>query len=344
MQNDKVFRIDDPYEFLTRELLEKEYIENKLTDKDIALKYNIGSKATIWRRRKFFGIQNACQNKSNQHAVRNRKFIVTKEDALRWQEEGKTYDEMTSFVGCSKMVLYRRMKELGMVTECHKEMKKLRWHVQLSEVQIKFLLGDLLGDGNIISRGMYQCNHSYKQKSFIEYKQNILSSLMSPSFSLKEHIANNHQNGKKYRCYYLRTMGNETLKKIYNNFYINGVKTFPSKYLTDSIFDARSLAAWYMGDGGRKANNAFLYTYGFGYNGNLDILKFLNYKFGLIGKIAGSECLDRHYDKSYFISFSVIESAKFFQLVAPYLLPMFQYKLPQELRNSQEGMPSDIKE
>ena len=61
MQDEKIFRIDDPYAFLTKELLEKEYTQNKLTDKQIALKYNIRSKVTVWRRRKFYNISNFCQ-------------------------------------------------------------------------------------------------------------------------------------------------------------------------------------------------------------------------------------------------------------------------------------------
>ena len=335
MQNDKIFRIDDPYAFLTRELLEKEYIENKLTDKKIAEKYNIGSKATVWKRRKFYGIANSCQNKSNQNALKNRKFTISKEDALKWQEEGKTYDDMAEIVGCSRMVLYRRIKELGIVTECHEEMKNLKRHEKLSETQVKFLLGDLLGDGNITPWGMYQCNHSYKQKAYIEYKKEMLSNLMSPSFNLKEHVANNHQNGKRYRCYYLRTMGNEYLKEIYSNFYVDGVKIFPYEYLMQSNFDAYSMAIWYMDDGSRNENSASLHTYGFGFDGNLQIAQFLFQKFNIKGEIKQWGNKNSTLDTKHCIYFSPNTSADpFFQLVAPHILPSFQYKLPPKYRIS----------
>lgn len=332
MQNNQVFRIDDPYEFLNQDLLQKEYIENKLSDREIAKKYNIGSKATVWRRRQFYNIGNSFQNKSNQNALKNRKFIISKEDVLKWQQEGKTYDEMATIVGCSRMVFYRRIKELGIVAKCSEAMKKLRWHEKLSDIQVGFLLGDLLGDGNITSWGMYQCSHSYKQKSYIEYKKEVLDNLMSPNFVFNEHIVNNHQNGKKYRCYYLRTMGNEFLKKIYNKFYINKVKVFPYKYLSESNFDAYSLAIWYMDDGSRNNKRSSLYTYGFEYCGNLDILRFLNERFGLTGQINQSKGNARSADKIYFISFDVENSNKFFQLVSPYVLPNFQYKLPEKFR------------
>jgi hypothetical protein len=327
MQDDKIFRIDDPYEFLTKELLEKEYVENKLTDREIAEKYNIGSKATIWRRRRFYNILNSCQNKSNQNALKNRKFIISKEDALGWQQEGKTYEEMANMVGCSRMVLYRRIKELGIVTECHEEMKKLKWHEKLSDVQVRFLLGDLLGDGNITPWGMFQCSHSYKQKSYIEYKKEILSNLVSPGFSFKENIVNNHQNGKQYRCYYLRTMGNENLKKVYSEFYINKVKIFPYEYLIRSSFDAYSLAIWFMDDGSRRGNSATLHTYGFGYDGNLQIVRFLFKKFGICAEVKNWKSAGRSLDKTSCLYFKSSEADKFFKLVAPYILPCFRYKI-----------------
>jgi len=76
-----IFKIDDEYSFLTEELLTKEYIKNKLTDNQIAKKYNVKSKTTVWRRRKFLNIQNSFQNKSNQNARKNRQFNISKDDA-----------------------------------------------------------------------------------------------------------------------------------------------------------------------------------------------------------------------------------------------------------------------
>ena len=46
------------YDFLTKDLLEEEYIKNGLTDKQIAEKYKMPSKTVVWRKRKNFGIEN----------------------------------------------------------------------------------------------------------------------------------------------------------------------------------------------------------------------------------------------------------------------------------------------
>ena len=137
------FRIDDPYYFLTKELLEKEYLEDKLTDQQIAKKYGIGSKATIWRRRKYFGIVNSFPGKSNKNASVNREFTISIEQANKWKETGLSLEEMAEEAGCSRMVICRRLKELGLVRETYESKKKLLWHTPITDLQIQFLLGTL---------------------------------------------------------------------------------------------------------------------------------------------------------------------------------------------------------
>jgi len=328
----EVFRIDDPYSFLTKELLEKEYLHNGLSDEAIAQKYNIGSKATIWRRRKFFSIDNKLPTKSNLNACKNRKTNISKEEALKWLSEGKTHKEIGELLKCSRIVVFRRFEELGLTKEQPQAQNKLRLHEKLTDLQIRFLLGDLLGDGSITSWGMFQCSHSHKQKQYIQYKKEVLQNLLSPNFEIMPTKIHSKQSGKDYNGYYLRTMQNEGLKEMYSRFYENKKKFFPFKYLSESSFDEYSLAVWYMDDGSRSQNRVGLYTFGFGYDGNLDILKFLSKKFNLKGKIYMDNREMRSEDCRHYITFSVEESKKFFALVAPYMLPSFQYKLSQEYR------------
>lgn len=327
-KNEKIFCIDDKYDFLTKELLEKEYCENHLTDRQIAVKYNIGSKATVWRRRKFFGISNANQNKSNNNASINRKFAIPIEEAKSCLEQGLTYVGIADKIGCSRMVAYRRLKEMGLISDQKMAMKKLKWHEPISENQEKFLLGTLLGDGSITKSGMFQCGHSVKQFEYIKFKREILQSLISPNFELIKRDVKNNQNGKKYQTYYLRTMNNKNVKKIYSKYYINNVKIFPYEYLLKTKFDEYSLAVWYMDDGSKSNNTAKLYTYGFGYDGNLKILIFLKEKFGIEGEIKRDGSEHRSEDCKHYISIKS-DVNKFFSLVSPYVLPCFNYKLPK---------------
>jgi len=332
MQENEVFRIDDPYSFLTKGLLETEYLTNKLSDRQIAQKYNIGSKVTVWRRRQFFGVSNKLPTKSNTNASKNRRFDITLEHAQQLKSDGKSIKDIALVMGCSRMVACRRLKELGLVRDTPSTQKKLRWHEPINDLQHKFLLGDILGDGNITAGGMYQCNHSRKQLDYITYKHQVLINFLAPDFELIHQDVKNHQNGKTYKTVFLRTMQNEHLQKIHHVFYRGKIKTFPVDHLDKSTFDAYSLAIWYMDDGSRNGNTCHLHTYDFEYGGNVEIIGFLWKKFGLIGSIEKDNSKHRTPGKEYHIRFNVDEAAKFFAFVAPHILPYFYYKLPQGFR------------
>jgi len=326
-----VFKIDDKYSFLTKDLLIKEYTKNKLTDRQIAKKYNVKSKTIIWNRRKFYNIQNNFPNKSNNTTHKNKNFNIAKEEVLQYLSNGFTYLDIASRIGCSRIVAYRRMKELGIIKNQYKTINKLRWHEPLSDTQKNFLLGCMLGDGNITSGGMFQCNHSSKQLEYIKYKKELLSNLIAPKFNLVSHAVKNNQNGKTYYAYYLRTMNNENIKNLYGVFYINKTKIFPYDYLLNSSFNAYSLAIWYMDDGSRNNNSVMLHTLGYKLDGNLKILDFLYEKFDIVGKIL--EAKRSKSDNRWYLMLNVENSNKFYSLISPYILPCFQYKLPERFRS-----------
>jgi transposase len=328
-----MFKVDDEYSYLTETLLREEYLNNNLSDNQIAKKYGIGSKATVWRRRKYYGIDNKKPNKSNKNASVNRKINISEEDAIKWQSSGKTQDEIAKIIGCSRIVVHRRLKELGLTNKCHQAIHKLRWHVSLSNEQKLFLLGDLLGDGSISSDGMYQCSHSHKQKGFIERKQNVLSNLLSPNYCIDKVSIHNDEYKKTYQAYHLRTMVVSDLKNLRKIFYKNNEKIFPLKFLNESDFNEISLAVWYMGDGSRSSYVPSLYTYGFGYQGNLEIMQFLNQKFNIKANLRCDNGSHRHPDHRHYLSIQKgDDSQRFFSLVAPHILPCLQYKLPQALQ------------
>lgn len=325
----EIFKIDDEYSFLTKELLTKEYVENKLTDRQIAQKYNIKSKTTVWRRRKFLNIQNSFQNKSNQNACKNRIFNISKDDVFKDISNGLTYIEIADKMGCSRMVAYRRMKELGLIEDQFKTMSGLKRHEKLSEKQMKFLLGCMLGDGNMNYLGMFQCSHSDKQLEYIKYKKDILSTLLAPNFDLVYSEVKNNQNGKTYYSYFLRTMSNENIKAIYNKFYTNKIKVFPYEYLIGSNFDAYSLAIWYMDDGSISNKSASLQTQGFNYDENIKISEFLYKKFSIISSLQKISSKTRVIpeEHSHYIRLNVENSHTLFKIIDPFVLPCFRYKL-----------------
>ena len=67
----KLYESIHRYDFLTKELLETEYVQNGLSDAQIAKKYNMPSKVVVWRKRQAFGIANRFAGKSNKNASIN---------------------------------------------------------------------------------------------------------------------------------------------------------------------------------------------------------------------------------------------------------------------------------
>jgi len=325
------FRIDDPYEILTKDLLEEEYVTNGLTDRQIADKYSVGSKATVWRRRKFYGIANFQPNKSNKNASKNRSVFIPIEQALAMKEEGLTHQQMADRIGCSRMSVCRRLKEIGLVEETPQAQHKLRWHEDLTDVQIRFLLGTLLGDGNITPSGMFQCNHSRKQREYVEHKFKTLFSLMSPNERVSDREVTLKKSGKTHQTCFIRSMANKHVKRMYEEFYPNGTKIFPPEYLRRSQFGSDSLAYWYMDDGSLSGKACYLHTFGFGYSGSYEAAAFLYDRFGIVSEV--KRLSGRPEEKAYRLFLPTCHASKFFTIVQPHILPCMLRKLPEDFRS-----------
>jgi hypothetical protein len=115
------------------------------------------------------------------------------------------------------------------------------------------------------------------------------------------------------------------LTTIWERIYIDGKKVIDPHMLT--LMDAEALAIIFMADGGRyvdKRCNATpsykLHTKGFSYGDNWLLKKAIKEKLDLEFNV------NRH-GKYWFLSLRSKDSAKFEQIVSPYVLPSFSYKL-----------------
>lgn len=115
------------------------------------------------------------------------------------------------------------------------------------------------------------------------------------------------------------------LTKIRDRIYIDNKKVIDPHMLT--MLDAEALAIIFMADGGRNVDkrcNATpiynLHTKGFSYGDNFLLKKALKEKFDLEFNV------HRH-GKYWYLSLRTKDSAKFEEIVEPYILPSFLYKL-----------------
>ncbi len=313
------------YDFLTKELLQEEYIANGLTDKQIAEKYSMPSKTVVWRKRKKFGIENKFKNKSNKNATKNRKFSITKEEAEKLLEEGKTFPEISEKMGCSIVVAKRRFKDLGLCQEQKQTSPYEYYDVELSEKQKQMVMGSLLGDGTITKSGAYSCSHSIKQKEYFYHKMKILYNLHS---NCSQRYAHNYEWLKKEtESLHFTTGCNKYLYELRNIYYPKGKKIFPYEYLRDNMTE-EGLAYWYCDDGclaKSRGINARIYTYGYSYEEQKLVSKFLQEKFGIDSSIDF-----RKSRGDYYIRLKVNETISFLDLVRPHVVPSMRYKIGEK--------------
>lgn len=115
------------------------------------------------------------------------------------------------------------------------------------------------------------------------------------------------------------------LTAIWERIYIDGKKVIDPHMLT--LLDEEALTVVFMADGGRSVDkrcNATpvyrLHTKGFSYAENWLLKKAIKEKFDIEFNV------NRH-GKYWFLSLRSKDSAKFEELVTPYVLPSFNYKL-----------------
>lgn len=141
-------------------------------------------------------------------------------------------------------------------------------------------------------------------------------------FDRKDYNTDGHERKAQLR---LESKTHPKLTTIWERIYIDGKKVIDPHMLT--MLDAEALAIMFMADGGRyvdKRCNATpsykLHTKGFSYGDNWLLKKALKEKLDLEFNI------NRH-GKYWFLSLRSKDSAKFEEIVSPYVLPSFNYKL-----------------
>lgn len=186
------------------------------------------------------------------------------------------------------------------------------------------LVGLLLGDGSLEKKQdtlgiRLQVKQQAKAKEYVGW--------------LYSHLKNYCRSGIKFRKdnnqYYFSTRYLREFQDLYSNFYRDGKKIIPKdikKLLTSSL----GLAIWYMDDGSLdyrpKDHYAFyLATNCFTLKDSKKLQQTLLNNFGIESTVYNNLCRGKRYPRIYIGSRG---RDKFYQLVKPYILSCFSYKLP----------------
>lgn len=202
---------------------------------------------------------------------------------------------------------------------------KVKASFTLSEIQRSVLFGTLLGDGSLKRRGNYHrlhIKHSEKQISFVRYKYNIFSNITN----MKINSFSQEVNGKQYRFSEFVTLTHPEFTKVYQKFYPKGKKRVNNKVVED-FSNPLGLAVWYMDDGSADYAGLSFNTQCF-YKKDVDLLRILlKDRFNL-------STTKRRNKNGWIIYIPKRDVSKFVNMIRPYVLPYFKYKLrPYSLRS-----------
>ena len=183
----------------------------------------------------------------------------------------------------------------------------------LTEKQIQIIVGCLLGDGamRIKTNALLEINHSLKQKELVDWIYASLQGFVKTRPKVRK------GNGNRI-AYRFTTRSLPVFTSLYKQFFSsNGKKLIPSSLVLYPLV----LAVWFMDDGSKSRTSVYLNTQQFA----KEEQKLLQEMFRKQWGIETTLNKDKHYFR---IRIRVNSVRRFVDLIKPYLLPEFQYKIP----------------
>jgi len=351
----------------TKEELEKLYLVDNLTTTEISNKYDI-CRLTLRKWFNFYGIEARDPNKPleipnkeelqslynkdkktiteianlfevNRNLVskwfKHHKIPITlynvsqakqeKETLTDLYNKGKTLKEIGDIYGVDRRVIGLWFKKCGIKTDDNRTRYEELREMPLTQQQKEFLLGNMLGDGHLAKLGTMArlfVIHCEKQKDYLLWKYELLKNIISSS-GLR------FDSNAKYPHWEFVTICHPELLTLHKLFYRDKLKII-SKELIEYLMKnmtAFSLAVLLMDDGSITDKRIAIATNGFSKNENQMLADLLYNKFGLTAKVVKHNYYKRN--KVYYeLVFDVENSKKLEDIVKPYILPQFNYKLP----------------
>jgi len=165
------------------------------------------------------------------------------------------------------------------------------------------------------ANALLEINHCAAQREYVDWKYRELANLVATPPHERD------GNGTR-RAYRFTTRSLPQLMPFFRAFYPEGRKVVPAVSLSPL-----TLAVWFMDDGSRSYNTAYLNTQQFTADEQSALLGMLEAQWAIKGYV--------NKDKRYLrIRLSVESAVRFVEIVRPLLLPEFEYKLPGRFRST----------
>lgn len=201
-----------------------------------------------------------------------------------------------------------------------------RRDMELNPIQREVLTGKLLGDGSMFSAGKSVVwGHSEAQRDYSNWTAECIGMLAHPT----EAFATSGYGSEMSRR---RTVNSDLVKELTSRFDTKDGKQVPS----DLVLTPISLAFWYMDDGSLshgegQIDRASFAACSFSQTSVINLVAAMN-KIGLNPAIQGQPGRFR-------LNLNTNDAELFFLMIAPYVHPSLQYKLPARYRGAPAWFP-----
>ena len=188
-----------------------------------------------------------------------------------------------------------------------------------TERQRELVIGSLLGDGYLEKRGKsvrFGFSQSGQRMFYVKWKYEQLCDLVDEPIKCYEYT--DHRTGRKYSVCLFKTRAHPWFGELYPLFYRSGEKVIPPEI--KRMLTPFTVAVWYMDDGSLSKGTPIFNTQAYSVRDLFRLSSALR-KFHLVANL--------NKDRGrYRLRILKKHATKFSELVKPYILPEFRYKLP----------------
>lgn len=240
--------------------------------------------------------------------------MTNKEQVLKLHNKGYSVNQISKFTGLTN-------KQIHSIYSKVKGLFVNRYDlIQPKDDLIQLIIGSLLGDGSFTKS--YKKNqsaklsiaHTLKQKELISYKHNILR-----KYNLEGKICKNRIKSDRYKKGYMdelrfKSKSHPIFYYVRNNYYRNNEKGVFKEYL--NFINPLGIAIWYMDDG-NVTNHSFQFN----------TQSFTDQEKKLLQAKLRQYKIRTTLHKQGQIYILAESKDLFIDIVKPYILPSFKYKL-----------------
>lgn len=273
-------------------------------DSEIALELNVKRQTVFYHRNKL-GLN------SNFSYESFRKMDYERVEKL--VKENKTDKEIAEIVGVKPISIYFFRKR----NNIERKNLLLNEAKEITDRQLSLIKGSLLGDASLRKTNVnpyFICEHGIKQLNYCKWKHKELKSLGS-KFAIRQRKTVDSRTGIYYKSAVCTLSSNPNLLPIYNNLYINGVKTITEEFLKG--FNDLSLAVMFMDDGYKIGKTVGISTCCFSEKELSIFNDYVSKEFGIVFNIVGNN----------YLYLPTNQYTKFESIILPYMQKELLYKL-----------------